>query len=86
MSPRSALESLPRNLELKIAARLKHWEPWVWMDLRRGGIAQEIGRLFGGMHHTTVLHCINRIEAMRRTDEALNDAIARLIEAVVAQF
>jgi hypothetical protein len=32
-----------------------------------------------------VLHAINKIETMRRSDEALNGAIARLIEAVVAQ-
>ena len=41
---------------------------------------QEIGREFGGRHHTTVLHSINKIEAMRRTDEALNRTISRLID------
>jgi len=40
---------------------------------------QEIGRQFGGMHHTTVLHSINKIEAMRRLDEASNLTIAGLI-------
>jgi hypothetical protein len=46
---------------------------------------QEIGRQFGGMHHTTVLHSINKIDAMRRTDEALNTTITRLMDEVVAQ-
>ena len=42
---------------------------------------QEIGRQFGGKHHTTVLHSINRIEEMRRSDEALNTTITRLMDA-----
>src|SRR5882724_10447685 len=35
MSPRSALESLHRNLERKIAARWKVWLPWVRMQQLR---------------------------------------------------
>jgi chromosomal replication initiator protein len=50
-----------------------------------GASLEEIGRQFGGMHHTTVLHAISKIEAMRRTDEALNSTIARLMSTVVAQ-
>jgi len=40
---------------------------------------QEIGRQFGGRHHTTVLHSINKIERMRGLDEELNGAITRLM-------
>ena len=50
-----------------------------------GASLQEIGRQFGGRHHTTVLHSIKKIEAMRRSDEALNRTITRLMDAVVAQ-
>ena len=39
----------------------------------------------GGRHHTTVLHAINKIEAMRRTDEASNRTITRLMDAFAAQ-
>ena len=46
---------------------------------------RKLAREFGGMHHTTVLHSINKIEAMRRTDEALNRTITGLVEAVVAK-
>jgi Bacterial dnaA protein helix-turn-helix len=46
---------------------------------------QEIGREFGGRHHTTVLHSINKIDDMRRSDSALDCAIARLMKAVLAQ-
>jgi chromosomal replication initiator protein len=49
-----------------------------------GASLQEIGREFGGMHHTTVLHSIHKIEAMRRTDEALNRTIMRLVDAVAS--
>ena len=43
-----------------------------------GASLQEIGREFGGRHHATVLHSINKIEAMRRSDEAMNRTIVRL--------
>jgi chromosomal replication initiation ATPase DnaA len=50
-----------------------------------GASLQEIGRQFGGKHHTTVLHSINKIEELRRTDKALDRTITQLIDAVVAQ-
>jgi chromosomal replication initiator protein len=39
----------------------------------------EIGRQFGGKHHTTVLHSIHKIEEMRRSDKDLNRTITRLM-------
>ena len=42
----------------------------------------EIGRQFGGKHHTTVLHSINKIEEMRRADKDLNRTITRLMDAL----
>ena len=42
----------------------------------------EIGRHFGGKHHTTVLHSINKIEEMRRSDKELNRTITRLMDAL----
>jgi chromosomal replication initiator protein len=35
----------------------------------------EIGRYFGGKHHTTVLHSIQKIEKLRQRDEDLNSLI-----------
>jgi chromosomal replication initiator protein len=35
----------------------------------------EIGRHFGGKHHTTVLHSIQKIEKLRQCDEDLNNLI-----------
>jgi chromosomal replication initiator protein len=42
----------------------------------------EIGRQFGGKHHTTVLHSINKIETLRRTDKELNRTLNRLLDSL----
>lgn len=42
----------------------------------------EIGRYFGGKHHTTVLHSIQKIEALRQHDEDLNNLIHSLIDSI----
>ncbi len=41
----------------------------------------EIGKQFGGKHHTTVLHSINKIEALRQRDKDLNKTINRLLDS-----
>ncbi|HEV2222702.1 MAG TPA: chromosomal replication initiator protein DnaA [Candidatus Acidoferrales bacterium] len=41
----------------------------------------EIGRQFGGKHHTTVLHSIHKIENLRHTDKELNKTINRLLDS-----
>jgi chromosomal replication initiator protein len=42
----------------------------------------EIGRYFNGKHHTTVLHSIQKIEALRQRDEDLNSLINSLIDSL----
>jgi chromosomal replication initiator protein len=42
----------------------------------------EIGRAFGGKHHTTVLHSIRRIEELRRDDTDLNRLIQNVIDSL----
>ncbi|HVN05425.1 MAG TPA: chromosomal replication initiator protein DnaA [Bryobacteraceae bacterium] len=42
----------------------------------------EIGRAFGGKHHTTVLHSIKKIEKLRHTDPELNRIIHALIDSL----
>jgi chromosomal replication initiator protein len=42
----------------------------------------EIGREFGGKHHTTVMHSIAKIDKLRRTDAALNKAIEKLLRTL----
>ncbi len=41
----------------------------------------EIGRAFGGKHHTTVIHSINKIDALRGSDLDLNKLINSLIDS-----
>jgi chromosomal replication initiator protein len=40
----------------------------------------EIGRQFGGKHHTTVLHSVEKIEEARKTDRDLNRLLTKLTE------
>ncbi|HEX4277640.1 MAG TPA: chromosomal replication initiator protein DnaA [Bryobacteraceae bacterium] len=42
----------------------------------------EIGRAFGGKHHTTVIHSINKIEAQRADNPDLNKMINSLIDTL----
>ncbi|MBM3300129.1 MAG: chromosomal replication initiator protein DnaA [Deltaproteobacteria bacterium] len=42
----------------------------------------EIGRAFGGKHHTTVLHSIQKIEKLRHKDPDLNRLIHSLIDSL----
>ena len=42
----------------------------------------EIGRQFGGKHHTTVLHSIEKIEELRKTDKDLNRMLNKLAETL----
>ena len=42
----------------------------------------EIGRAFGGKHHTTVIHSINKIERQRQTDPDLNRLLHSLIDSL----
>ena len=41
----------------------------------------EIGRQFGGKHHTTVLHSIHKIDSLRRSDKDLNRTINKLMDS-----
>jgi chromosomal replication initiator protein len=42
----------------------------------------EIGKKFGGKHHTTVLHSIRKIEKLRRTNSEFNKEINNLISFI----
>jgi len=42
----------------------------------------EIGRLFGGKHHTTVLHSVQKIEHLRHKDRELNNLLHSLLETL----
>jgi len=42
----------------------------------------EIGRQFGGKHHTTVMHSIAKIDEQRRADKDLNRTVNKLMETL----
>jgi len=42
----------------------------------------EIGRRFGGKHHTVVLHSVKKIEELRKTDKDLNRLLNKLTEVL----
>jgi chromosomal replication initiator protein len=47
-----------------------------------GSSLPEIGRMFGGKHHTTVLHSCQKIDALRQKDPDLNRLIHSVIDSV----
>ncbi|MCU1337892.1 MAG: chromosomal replication initiator protein DnaA [Bryobacterales bacterium] len=54
---------------------------YLMKDLTQASLP-EIGRVFGGKHHTTVLHSVQKIERLRQTDSDLNRLIHSLIDSV----
>ena len=40
----------------------------------------EIGRSFGGKHHSTVIHSIRKVEDLRKKDGDFNSLITNLLE------
>jgi chromosomal replication initiator protein len=75
----------PQQLKQKSNARQIAYPRQVAMylikDLTQASLP-EIGRVFGGKHHTTVLHSVQKIERLRQTDTDLNRLIHSLIDSV----
>ena len=42
----------------------------------------EIGRSFGGKHHSTVIHSIKKVEGLRKSDENLNRVMKNFLESI----
>lgn len=61
--------SFPRQVAMYLAKELTH------------ASLPEIGRAFGGKHHTTVLHSVQKIERDRAADPDLNRTIQSLIDS-----
>jgi chromosomal replication initiator protein len=40
----------------------------------------EIGRSFGGKHHSTVIHSIRKVDELRKRDADFNSLIGNLME------
>jgi chromosomal replication initiator protein len=42
----------------------------------------EIGKSFGGKHHSTVIHSIRKVEDLRQTDGVFNSQINSLLQSL----
>jgi chromosomal replication initiator protein len=60
--------ALPRQIAMYLCKALTH------------ASLPEIGRSFGGKHHSTVIHSIRKIETLRKKDRDFNNVINMLIE------
>ncbi len=77
----------PSQLKLKSNERKIAYPRQIAMYLTKeltNASLPEIGRAFGGKHHTTVLHSVQKIESLRQRDGDLNRSIHSLIDALNA--
>ena len=65
--------ALPRQIAMYVAKQLTD------------ASLPEIGRQFGGKHHTSVMHSIARIHQLRATDASINKAIETVLERLRQQ-
>lgn len=78
-------ELQPAQLRQKSNARVVVYPRQLAMYLAKeltGASLPEIGRVFGGKHHTTVLHSVKKIAALRQKDPDLNRLIHSLIDSL----
>jgi chromosomal replication initiator protein len=75
----------PGQLKQKTNARQIAYPRQIAMYLIRELIQSslpEIGRVFGGKHHTTVLHSVQKIDRLRQKDPDLNRLIHSVIDSI----
>lgn len=81
----SKFELQPAQLKAKCNARHIAYPRQIAMYLAKeltSASLGEIGRAFGGKHHTTVLHSIQKIERLRQREPDLNRLINNLIDSL----
>lgn len=61
--------TMPRQIAMYLCKTLTH------------ASLPEIGRRFGGKHHSTVIHSIKKVEEMRKVDPVFNSLIASFLES-----
>jgi chromosomal replication initiator protein len=61
--------AMPRQVAMYLCKSLTH------------GSLPEIGRSFGGKHHSTVIHSIKKVEELRRRDADFNSLISTFLES-----
>jgi chromosomal replication initiator protein len=60
--------AMPRQIAMYLCKTLTH------------SSLPEIGRSFGGKHHSTVIHSIRKVEEMRQRDADFNKQISTFLE------
>lgn len=68
----AAVPCFSRQISMYLAKHVGRWS------------LSQIGKFYNGRHHTTVLHAIARIEALRKTDESVEALIDVLIDELAA--
>jgi chromosomal replication initiator protein len=61
--------AIPRQVAMYLCKNLTH------------ASLPEIGRCFGGKHHSTVIHSIRKIEDLRKRDGSFNSLITNFLES-----
>ena len=61
--------AMPRQIAMYLCKNLTH------------ASLPEIGRSFGGKHHSTVIHSIKKVELLRKSDEVFNSLITNFLES-----
>ncbi|HWL93993.1 MAG TPA: chromosomal replication initiator protein DnaA [Phycisphaerae bacterium] len=61
--------AMPRQIAMYLCKSLTH------------ASLPEIGRSFGGKHHSTVIHSLKKVEEMRKRDEDFNSLIGNFLES-----
>jgi len=75
----------PQDLKVRSNAKAIAYPRQVAMFLAKqltGASLPEIGRAFGGKHHTTVLHSVSKIERLRKTDKELAQRLSKLTDVL----
>jgi chromosomal replication initiator protein len=62
--------SLPRQVAMFLCKRMTKYS------------YPEIGRAFGGKHHTTVIHSYEKIDLLMTTDAAMQKTVGDIIETL----
>jgi chromosomal replication initiator protein len=61
--------AMPRQIAMYLCKSLTH------------ASLPEIGRSFGGKHHSTVIHSIKKVEELRRSDPNFNSLVKSFLES-----
>jgi len=60
--------AMPRQIAMYLCKSLTH------------ASLPEIGRSFGGKHHSTVIHSIRKVEDLRKNDTSFNSLMGNFLE------